>query len=388
MVSFVGVGCGDDDNAQHDAAPQKDAPVQDDVAAQKDAQHDTAVQSDAANPSGVLVVLKATPQVSGNTVIDTAFGGLQLSYVSPSWDSLNDQDNPTTIFDNRTGPFGCYAKYYKKGEAGHAGGTTAYLDDTANAGDLTISGYSHGVYYLGLDDGGVPKTMAFPDSISCKRNEIAIADDAGVDTDAGTGRFEYNCDNEIGGNPVPVIPATAGGQAFLNPGVDTLEIKAAGGGIEVAAFDLTDVDVYPFIKVMPQGTLWGLPLVAANYGTDAGVPLGYACGDTDAGVDTAPCQGALAIQIKWTDVVYHDGVHEQASLGTLAWNQERGTIQCSKVGAGNTYSIPWDVWNAAFPSGAVPHTIQAFVLHFSVKQANGGTTTVGAGGGQIGVTWM
>jgi hypothetical protein len=382
MVSFVGVGCGDDDNNKQQDAGQHDAPVQDDVAVQKDALHDTAVQSDAANPSGLVVVLKATPQVSGNAVLDQMFGAYKLSYVTPSWDSLNHVDNPTTFLDARTGPFGCYAKYYKRGQAGVNGGDTDYVDDTANAGDVSVTGYTKGAFLLGLDDGGVPITATFPDTITCKREEFPIKDDAGVDTDAGTGLYTYNCDNTLPGQAF--VPVTD----FLAPGTDKLEIKATGGGLEVPAFDVTEVDVAPFIKVMPNGTLWGLTSVAAAYGTDAGVPLGYACGDTDAGVDTAQCQGALAIQITWTDVVYHDGVHEAASLGSLAWNQERGHIQCSKVGAANSYNIPWEIWNSAFPTGSSAHTIQTFVIHFSVKQANGGQTTMGAGGGQLGVTWQ
>ena len=383
MVSFVGVGCGDDDNAQKDAAVLHDA-AQD---SQHDAKQDDAAQADAANPSGTVVVLKASPQTSGDPQIDGMFGPLRLSYVSATWDSLNDQDNPTTLLDSRGGtPFGCYAKYYKKGQAGYDGGTTAYLPDNANAGDLTVSGYTHGVYYLGLDDGGVPITMPFADTITCKREEYAVRDDAGV-TDAGTGRYQYNCDNEVNLQPVPVIPATADGEAFLAPGVDKLEIKATGGGLEVAAFDLTNVDVFPFIKIMPDGLLWALPTFAQNpaYNDDAGVPFHYACGDTDAGVDTAKCNGALAIQILWTDRAYAPGLD---SLGTLEYDNERGEIQCSKVSAANEFTIPWEVWNAAVPPGSSPHTIQSFVLHFSVKQANGGTTTVGAGGGQIGVTWQ
>ncbi|MBI5479865.1 MAG: hypothetical protein HY906_13455 [Deltaproteobacteria bacterium] len=138
----------------------------------------------------------------------------------------------------------------------------------------------------------------------------------------------------------------------------------------------------PFIKVLPLGTLWQLPTVAAAYGTDAGVPIGYACGDTDAGVDTAPCAAALAIQITWGDV--------DTAMTTIEasppWRQERGKIQCAKVGAGNLFFVPWEIWNAAFPTGANWRTITTFITHITVVPEHGMTTVVGAGGGQVGVT--
>jgi len=386
MVGFVGVGCGDDNNpvqtdaAAHDVAADTnvaDVPVPTDVA-----QDDVILpQADAANTSGTVLILKAAPQHAGIPQIDVPFGSLQLSYVSAGWTSLHDQDQPTVKYDPSPGsPMGCKVYYYKRGQTNDAGVASDYLPDTANAGDVTVSGYTKGQFVLGVDDGGAPiLSDTFPDTITCKHNEIALIDDAGVPTDAGVGRFEYDCDNVFMGQAAPVT-------AFLVPGTDKLTVAGTGGGLEISPFSASNVDVNPFIKVLPQGTLWALPTLAANSGSDAGVPLSYSCGDSDAGVDTAPCTGVIAINITWSDYDY-PLAQKKDSLGSLKWNNERGKIQCAAPFTAPTgYTIPWEIWNAAFPAGATVHTIQTYVLHFSYKTS--GNNTIGAGGGQIGVTWM
>jgi hypothetical protein len=382
MVSFVGVGCGDDDNQQVDAAAQKDAPVQDDVAAQNDGQKDTAVQADAANTSGNVIIVQASPQLTG-TAMDSQIGWIKASYVLAGWDAVdNDPDVPTSVLDMRTGPFGCYAKYYKVGQTLDGGAVSDYKPTTANAGDITVGGYTPGAFFVldpatggpQITDAGAPQVEAFPTSINCKRTEIEDENDAGVIPDAGTGRFTYTCDNESSQGKIYVTSFMAA--------ADSLHVQAAGFMPEIAPFDATAVGVAPFIKVMPNGTLWNLPGVAAGYGTDAGIPLGYACGSTDAGVDTAPCAAALAIQIAWGDV----DTAATSLEATPPYRHERGKIQCSKVGAGNQFNIPWEIWNAAFPAGSNWRTITTFITHITVVPEHNMTTVVGAGGGQVGVT--
>ncbi len=386
MVGFVGVGCGGDDNnnnVQQDAG-QRDVNVQDDVAAQQDGQKDVAVQDDAANTAGQVIVVRGTPQLTG-TAMDTQIGWIKSPSVLAGWDPVDDPDVPTTVLDTRSGPFGCIAKYYKKGQVKDGGAVSDFLPSTANAGDITVSGYTKGAYFVinpatggpQITDAGTPQTEPIADTINCKREEILDENDAGVLPDAATGRYEYTCD--ISG-PHPTH-STRYVTEFL-AAADTLSMNATGAGYEIGAFSTTTLPVAPFIRVLPNGTLWNITGVAAAYGTDAGVPIGYACGDTDAGVDTAQCSSALGIQIRWGDV----DTPATFTKPSPPWRHERGTIQCAAVGAKNAYSIPWDIWNAAFPAGANPRTIVTFVLHFTPEMKHNMATRLGAGGAQLGVT--
>ncbi|MBI5481127.1 MAG: hypothetical protein HY906_19880, partial [Deltaproteobacteria bacterium] len=273
MVSLVGVGCGDDNNpVQTDA--QHDVAVPDDAAPQTDGQKDVAVQADAANTSGNVVIVQASPQLTG-TGMDTQIGWIKASYVLAGWGPLDDKDVPTTVLDLRSGPFGCYAKYYNKGQVIDGGAVSDYVPDTANAGDITVTGYTPGAFFVinpatggpWITDAGTPQTEAFPTTINCKRTVIEEQNDAGVIPDAGTGRYDYTCDNLSSQGQRYVT-------SFMAP-ADSLHVQATGT-TEIGAFDATAVGVAPFIKVLPLGTLWQLPTVAAAYGTDAGVPIGYA----------------------------------------------------------------------------------------------------------------
>jgi len=296
--------------------------------------------------------------------------GLQFSFVSAGWDPVDDSgvDVPVTFVDKRNPMgIGCYAKYYKKGQVLDGGMTSDYKPTTANAGELSVTGYTGGKYIVGIGDGGVPVTVDMATTTHCKPVEI-------MEGDAGTGRYEYICDNTPAGYGGPTAPVTG----FLTPGTDKLNLQVAGGP-HVSAFTVENILVAPFISVEPEGTLWSLPALAQASTSDAGVPLNVNCGTKD---NPAPCGGgakALAIQITWGDVDT-----PMNFFGTPPWQNERGKIVCSTFAwQGSTYEIPWDVWHAAFPPGANWRTIQTFVTHVEAKL---GKTIVGAGGGQMGMT--
>lgn len=383
MVSFMAMGCGDDNNpAQKDAGQhdvniqQDDGPPQQDVAAKTDGQKDGALQddaapqADAANTGGVVTIVQVAPQPTG-----TAFDAVKLARIAASWDAIIPPgDNPTAKIDQRNAAgIGCYAKYYRfTNGIDYDSGTPIYnmndagptipVDDTANAGDITVTGYTGGSYIVGFDtDAGAPVTMPMNATSTCKRSEILTGNDA------GTGRYEYNCD-------VLAAPVTG----FLVPGTDKLTVNAAGGGLEIGAFSATNVEVAPFIEITAAGVLWGITNPALH--TDGGVTLPYRCGVADGGTDKA-CSAVLGLLIQWTDAVTPaDELMPRSPIN------EMGKIQCSSMTPGSSYTIPPEVWAVAFPAGNGAKSVLSYVTHMSMTVKHGMTTLVGVGGGQIGLT--
>lgn len=111
LVTF-GVGCGDDDNVQQDAAVQHDAAVQEDAPAQSD----VAVQQDAQNDAGPL--MRATVAVYDTEIVNTGFSALGQGVVA-SVTIVNDYaEKPATLEESPGGLTGCKLWEYESTDPG------------------------------------------------------------------------------------------------------------------------------------------------------------------------------------------------------------------------------------------------------------------------------
>jgi hypothetical protein len=362
MVGFVGAGCGDDNNnaqndaGQHDVA--QDVPAQDDVAAQHDGQADTVI------PSGQIVVAQVIPQKVSAQIPD-----VKIPFVIASWNmpSVLDQPVDSLWVPGAVDPLGCSAARYKFSD-GKIPTTSSY-----NAGDVTISGYTGGKVLTNfpgpLPDGGLAALPDFPSQISCTRAEV-------LHGDAGTGHFAYTCS----GNPAALYAAPNTG--FMTAG-DQLTVGVTGG--EVPAFTLSGTNASKVeAMVNPEINLFGYPQYIADAGT---LTVPYNCGpETVADAGVQPCGPATVIVIY---ILSSDDFPPAYPLKDADPKNEFGMIQCSLLTLGastRSFTITKEMLDVAFPSTLKWTTLKFAMVHLSLNTfANGGTTSVASGQGQIGM---
>lgn len=245
VLGFMSLGCGDDNEAQKDAAADtlKVDAAQTDVAQTDTQQPPTdAIQQDVPllpNPAGNIIITQLTPQqVPGMGIPD-----FNLTSVSAGW-SPNEpppvMDTPDSVLDDTVGGLGCVAKHYTFNGINDAGVPTIPAPTTENAGTVTVNGFTGG-FVIGVTDAGVPGPVGeIPKPITCTRHQKFMGD-------AGTGLYEYIC-NAPGAAPVTsfLVPYNA-----LAGTGDRLAIQYGGTGTEVRGFgpDGGLLPVAPFAEV-------------------------------------------------------------------------------------------------------------------------------------------